>query len=47
MNIAGFGNFLKEYEAKLKEIKSKYDNKLEYLRQKYNADESKMSFTKY
>jgi len=30
-------NFLKEYEAKLKEIKAKYDNKLDYLRQKYNG----------
>lgn len=29
--------FLKEYEAKLKEIKAKYDNKLEYLRQKYSG----------
>ncbi|CAI2378099.1 unnamed protein product [Moneuplotes crassus] len=30
-------NFLKEYEAKLREIKSKYDNKLELLRQKYSG----------
>ena len=30
-------NFLKEYEAKLREIKAKYDNKLEYLRKKYTS----------
>lgn len=30
-------NFLKEYEAKLREIKAKYDNKLEYLRKKYSG----------
>jgi hypothetical protein len=30
-------NFLKEYEAKLREIKAKYDNKLDYLRKKYNG----------
>mmetsp|Transcript_23578 Transcript_23578/g.20940 ORF Transcript_23578/g.20940 Transcript_23578/m.20940 type:complete len:128 (+) Transcript_23578:228-611(+) len=29
--------FLKEYEAKLREIKQKYDNKLDYLRQKYSG----------
>ena len=33
-------DFLRDYEAKLKEIKEKYDNKLDYLRQKYNADDA-------
>jgi len=30
-------HFLKEYEIKLREIKAKYDNKLDYLRQKYTS----------